>query len=71
MEEWDPAINAISSIVFSLHLKDYIYSSSNDINLNDFNKGFEVWEKVANDNGKRVQKGEAIQDTYITIILRK
>jgi single-stranded DNA-binding protein len=21
----------------------------------------EVWEKVANDNGKRVQKGEAIQ----------
>ena len=43
------------------HLKDYIYSSSNDINLNDFNKGFEVWEKVANDNGKRVQKGEAIQ----------
>jgi phosphatidylserine/phosphatidylglycerophosphate/cardiolipin synthase-like enzyme len=42
------------------HLKEYI-SSNNNINLKDFNKGFEAWDKVANDNGKRVQKGEAIQ----------
>jgi phosphatidylserine/phosphatidylglycerophosphate/cardiolipin synthase-like enzyme len=41
------------------HLKEYI-SSNNNINLKDFNKGFEAWDKVANDNGKRVQKGEAI-----------
>jgi phosphatidylserine/phosphatidylglycerophosphate/cardiolipin synthase-like enzyme len=42
------------------HLKEYI-SSNNNINLKDFNKGFEAWDKVANDNGKRVQKGESIQ----------
>jgi hypothetical protein len=41
-------------------LKEYI-SSNNNINLKDFNKGFEAWDKVANDNGKRVQKGESIQ----------
>jgi phosphatidylserine/phosphatidylglycerophosphate/cardiolipin synthase-like enzyme len=44
------------------HLKEYISSNNNiNINLKDFNKGFEAWDKVANDNGKRVQKGEAIQ----------
>jgi phosphatidylserine/phosphatidylglycerophosphate/cardiolipin synthase-like enzyme len=43
------------------HLKEYISSSNNNINMYDFDKGFEAWEKVANDNGKRVQKGESIE----------
>jgi phosphatidylserine/phosphatidylglycerophosphate/cardiolipin synthase-like enzyme len=43
------------------HLKEYISSSNNNINVYDFDKGFKAWEKVANDNGKRVQKGEFIE----------
>ena len=35
-------------------------SSSSDINLNDFDKGFEAWERVANDNGNKVLRGDTI-----------
>ncbi|MGA9152162.1 MAG: hypothetical protein WBZ36_16430 [Candidatus Nitrosopolaris sp.] len=44
---------------------------STDINLNNFNEGFNAWEGIAKDNGKRVERNESIKGISITTISKK
>jgi hypothetical protein len=48
-------------------------SQSSDTNLNNFDEGFKLLDKVAQDNGKRVQGGEPIKGNiyYYNFVLRK
>jgi phosphatidylserine/phosphatidylglycerophosphate/cardiolipin synthase-like enzyme len=42
------------------HMGETLQNSPN-LDLNDFDEGFRAWERVANDNGKRVERDEAIK----------
>jgi hypothetical protein len=39
---------------------DDIGNSIKDVDLDSFDEGFRAWEKIADDNGKRILKNEAI-----------